>query len=96
MEKLSFMQKQLINAHSELRRVKRFHKNSASNFKLFHDSMNSSLKVLTTGDIYNDIHYGNIMNMSMIEHFTKHVRCILTTDTGTVDSTLTDPQNSKE
>jgi hypothetical protein len=73
MEKLTFMQKQLTNAHAELRRVKKFHKNSGANFKNFHEAMNNSLKVLTTGDIYNDIHYGNIMNMSMIEHFTKHV-----------------------
>jgi hypothetical protein len=78
MEKLTFMQKQLTNTHMELRKVKRFHKQSSVNFKQFHDSMSCSLKLLTKGDIYNDIHYVNIMNMSMIELFTKHVSLNLT------------------
>jgi phosphodiesterase/alkaline phosphatase D-like protein len=73
MEKLTFMTKQLNTAHIELRKVKRFHKQSSKHFKAFYESMSTSLKLLTTGDIYNDIHYVNIINMSTIEHFTKHV-----------------------
>jgi len=73
MEKLAIMDKQIISLHEELRRVKRFHKESSKNFREFHKYMTSSLKILTQGDIYNDIHYTNILNMSIIEYFCKHV-----------------------
>jgi hypothetical protein len=78
MEKLNFMSKQLVSAHAELRRVKRFHKQSSKHFKQFYENMSLSLKLLTNGDIYNELHYVNLINMSMIEYFTKHVSCFIT------------------
>jgi hypothetical protein len=74
MEKLSIMEKQMISLHTDLRRVKKFYKESGMHFKRFYDSMNQSLKLLTLGDICNDIHYTNILNMSIIEYFNKHVK----------------------
>jgi len=81
------MKKQLLFLHDELRKVKKFHKvsdllklkESSKNFKKFYISMNNSYKAINNGNIFNEIHYLNIVNLNMIEFFTNQVLIIFTT-----------------
>jgi hypothetical protein len=73
MEKLENMQKQLLFLHAEFRKVKAFHKDSSQIFKKFNSDMTSSLKSLNKGNIFNEIHYLNMLNLNTIEFFTSQV-----------------------
>jgi hypothetical protein len=74
MNKLTFMYKQLTNALNEIRKAKRFHKQSSMVFKQFYETMVNSISLLTTGDLYNDIQYIDLLNKTTIEYFNKHVK----------------------
>ncbi len=74
MEKLIIMQKQLLFLHEELRKVKSFHKESSKNFKAFYQNMNNSFKLINKGNLFNDIHYLNLINLNVIEFFTAQVK----------------------
>ena len=71
MEKVNYLFKQLVNAYNELKRVKKFHKQSALYFKQFYEALCKSTKL--NGDVNNELQYMNVIYMSMIECFTNNV-----------------------
>lgn len=73
MEKLENMRKQLLFLHAELRKVKCFHKASAKNFQQFYNEMTTTLKTLKNGNIFNEIHYLNMLNINMIDFFNSQI-----------------------
>jgi hypothetical protein len=78
MDTLLKFKEQLTLLHIELRNIKKFFKESATNFKQFHCKMNDSLKILDRPDLFNEIHFLEYTNFNIIEFFNSQVIYALT------------------